>query len=232
MVACSVGNSVRTRGNSPSSSRVVVRRKPPATSPSKPMMPVAGAGARTARSSPCEPAVSDLAVSASTRAGTRALASASVGCGSQVSSRSESRNRSVASSERSLPSISMRTPVSTGSMSSRPGRGDRLGDRLGEDVAAHRARRPPASPGRVGYSSTGIVCSVNFAEPQVSTTLAPSIAMSTGLVGQAAADVGEQPAGDQGPALVLDRGRDRWPGPRSRSRTSRAPARRRCRWSR
>ena len=67
-----------------------------------------------------EPEVRDLAVSARTRAGTSALASASVAPGSQSSSRSESRNRSVASREMCSPAISMRTPVSTGSMSSRP----------------------------------------------------------------------------------------------------------------
>ena len=39
MVRCSLGNRLRTLGNSPSSSRVVVRRVPPAAAPSKPMMP-------------------------------------------------------------------------------------------------------------------------------------------------------------------------------------------------
>ena len=38
--------------------------------------------------------------------------------------------------------------------------------------------------GRAGYSSTGIVCSVNVAEPQRSVTFAPSIDMSTGLFGR------------------------------------------------
>ena len=66
------------------------------------------------------PAVSDLAVSPSTRAGTSAAADSSGVRGLQSSSRCESRNRSVASSEMVEPSISIRTPVSTGSMSSRP----------------------------------------------------------------------------------------------------------------
>ena len=66
------------------------------------------------------PAVSDLAVSPSTLAGTRAAREASGVRGFQSSSRWESRNRSVASSEIVEPSISIRTPVSTGSMSSRP----------------------------------------------------------------------------------------------------------------
>ena len=38
--------------------------------------------------------------------------------------------------------------------------------------------------GSVGYSSTGIVCRLNRAEPQVSETLAPSMVISTGLVGR------------------------------------------------
>ena len=38
-VRCSLGNRLRTLGNSPSSSRVVVRRTPPAAAPSNPMMP-------------------------------------------------------------------------------------------------------------------------------------------------------------------------------------------------
>ena len=66
------------------------------------------------------PAVSDLAVSPSTLAGTRAASEASGLWGFQVSSRCESRKRSVASSAIVEPEISRRTPVSTGSMSSRP----------------------------------------------------------------------------------------------------------------
>ena len=66
------------------------------------------------------PLVSDLAVSPSTLAGTRAATVSSGVRGSQPSSRCESRKRSVARSEIVEPSISMRTPVSTGSMSSRP----------------------------------------------------------------------------------------------------------------
>ena len=38
--------------------------------------------------------------------------------------------------------------------------------------------------GRVGYSSTGIVCRLNLAEPQVSDTFAPSMVISTGLFGR------------------------------------------------
>ena len=39
VVWCSLGNRLRTLGNSPSSRRVVVRRVPPGPEPSKPMMP-------------------------------------------------------------------------------------------------------------------------------------------------------------------------------------------------
>ena len=66
------------------------------------------------------PAVSDLAVSPSTLAGTSAAREASGLLGFQSSSRWESRKRSVASSAIVDPEISTRTPVSTGSMSSRP----------------------------------------------------------------------------------------------------------------
>ena len=119
MVACSLGKSVRTLGNSPSRSRVVVRRTPPPAEPSKPMMPSPVPPLASAMVT-LLPAVRDLAVSASTFAGTSAAAEASVEAGSHFSSRWESRKRSVASSEIVEPSISSRTPVSTGSMSSRP----------------------------------------------------------------------------------------------------------------
>ena len=66
------------------------------------------------------PAVSDRAVSPSTRAGTSAASDSSGLLGCHSSSRWESRNRSVASIEIVDPEISIRTPVSTGSMSSRP----------------------------------------------------------------------------------------------------------------
>src|SRR3954466_10264113 len=121
-VRCSLGNRLRTLGNSPSSSRVVVRRVPPAAAPSKPMMP--SPEPEVARAIVTSvPLVSDLAVSPRTLAGTSATTVSSGVRGSQVSSRWESRNRSVASSEIVEPSISIRTPVSTGSMSSRPAAG-------------------------------------------------------------------------------------------------------------
>ncbi len=130
-----------------------------------------------------DPAVSDRAVSASTRAGTRALASASVAPGSQPSSRRDSRNLSVASSEMRSPAISTRTPVSTGSMSSRPAAVTAWPTAL----AKRSLLTEPAAAGmsgREGYSSTGIVCRVKRAEPQRSSTLTPSMLMSTGLSGR------------------------------------------------
>ena len=62
-----------------------------------------------------------LAASASVRAGTRTCAEALPGVsGFQVSSRTARRYRSVAARVRRSPSISMRTPVSIGRVSSRP----------------------------------------------------------------------------------------------------------------
>ena len=129
------------------------------------------------------PAVSDFAVSASTLAGTRAASVSSGVRGSQVSSRWERRKRSVASSEMVLPSISMRTPVRTGSMSSRPAA-----------VTAWATAWLNSSLGTVpvdsgiagseGYSSTGMVWRLKRADPQVSETRAPSRTISTGLAGR------------------------------------------------
>jgi len=61
-----------------------------------------------------------LAVSASTRAGTSAEVEVSLRSGRQLISRRLARKRSVAISEIAAPSSSIRTPVSNGSMSSRP----------------------------------------------------------------------------------------------------------------
>ena len=129
------------------------------------------------------PAVSDLAVSASTFAGTSAARVLSGVAGSQPSSRCESRNRSVARREMDEPSISMRTPVSTGSMSSRP-----AAVTAWETAWAKRSlcTVPLAVgiEGSVGYSSTGRVWRVNRADPHVSVTRAPSMVISTGLAGR------------------------------------------------
>ena len=124
-----------------------------------------------------------MAVSASTLAGTSAATETSVAPGSHWSSRSESRNRSVASSEIAEPSISIRTPVSTGSMSSRPAAVTAWATAL----ANRSLRTVPVAcgmSGRVGYSSTGIVWRLNRAEPQINETLEPSMVISTGLLGR------------------------------------------------
>ena len=117
----------------------------------------------------------------------------------------------MASSEIVEPSISSRTPVSTGSMSSRPAAVTAWATALANSVAAHRAgglrhlrqrrvvldrHRLQAEPGgAAGQRDLGAVDG-----------------HLDRLVGQAAADVGEQPAGDQGPALVGDVGGERGPG--------------------
>ncbi len=66
------------------------------------------------------PAVSARAVSASARAGTSTAADRSGRAGVQRSSRTASRYRSVDTRVSVSPSISIRTPVSAGSVSSRP----------------------------------------------------------------------------------------------------------------
>ena len=89
----------------------------------------------------------------------------------------------MASSEIAEPSISIRTPVSTGSMSSRPAAVTAWATAL----ANRSLRTVPVAwgmSGRVGYSSTGIVWRLNRAEPQVSETFAPSMVISTGLFGR------------------------------------------------
>ncbi len=111
----------------------------------------------------------------------------------------------------SLPSISIRTPVSTGSMSSRPAAVTAWATAW-ENTSLLTMPVASGMSGRAGYSSTGIVWRVNVAEPQVQRHLGAVDRHVDRLVGQAAADVGEQPAGHQGAALVLARRRDGHPG--------------------
>ena len=89
----------------------------------------------------------------------------------------------MASREIVEPSISRRTPVSTGSMSSRPAAVTAcatawLKSSLGTVPVAW------GMAGSVGYSSTGMVWRLKRAEPQVSWTRAPSSVISTGLAGR------------------------------------------------
>ena len=82
----SAGSSERYFGNSPSSSRVVVRRPAPSM-PSRPSPTAPDASA----SDTLSPPPSDLAVSASVRAGTSATAAAPVASGFHGISRTASR---------------------------------------------------------------------------------------------------------------------------------------------
>ena len=209
VVWCSLGNRLRTLGNSPSSSRVVVRRVPPAAEPSKPMMPSprAAGGQRDG----------DLAaggqrlggVAEHLAPGTSAASDSSGLCGLPARARGgragSGRWRAARSSS---PSISIRTPVSTGSMSSRPaavtawatawantslgdgaGRGRHVGQR-GVVLDRHGLQAEPRRA--AGQRDPGAV------EGHLDR-----------LGRQAAADVGEQPAADQGLALVGDVGGER-----------------------
>ena len=204
VVRCSPGKRLRTLGNSPSSSRVVVRRTPPGPTPSKPMMPSPVPLAASAIvTSP--PPVSDLAVSPRTLAGTSAAMDASGVRGLQSSSTWLSRNRSVASSEMVEPSISIRTPVSTGQHVVATGGGHRLGDGVREVVARDGAgRRRHVGQRRVVLDRHRLQAEARRAAGQRDPW--PLEHHLDRLGGQAAADVGEQPAADQRLALVGDLG--------------------------
>ncbi|SCE03803.1 hypothetical protein GA0115246_109733 [Streptomyces sp. SolWspMP-sol7th] len=82
------------------------------------------------------------------------------------------------------PSISMRTPVRTGSVSSRPAA-------MATCCAAEAKTSPGTVPvaegicGSAGYSSTGSVCSVKRDDPQVTVARTPSVEISTGRLGRA-----------------------------------------------
>jgi hypothetical protein len=110
VVVCEDGSSERYFTNSTSSSRTVVRR-PPASRPSRP-------SPRAMVTWDAPPRV--LAASARVRAGTSTAVDMFGVSGSQESSRTASRNRSVAANVSVSPSISTRMPVSIGRVSSRP----------------------------------------------------------------------------------------------------------------
>ena len=82
------------------------------------------------------------------------------------------------------PSISIRTPVSTGSVSSRPAA-------MATWAAAEAKTSPGTVPvavgicGSAGYSSTGRVWRVNREEPQTTVARTPSVEISTGRLGRA-----------------------------------------------
>ena len=157
------------------------------------------------------PEVSDLAVSASTLAGTSAATDSSGVRGSQPSSRWESRKRSVASSEMRRPSISIRTPVSTGSMSSRPAAVTAWATAWAKTSLC----TVPVARGHVRQRRVVLDGHRLQAEPRRTTGQRDPGAVDDHLdrlVGQAAADVGEQPAADQRLALVGDLGGERGAG--------------------
>ena len=168
------GNNRRTGGYSPSTSRLVVRR-PPASKPT-----MSAPCAREISTEP-EPAMF-RATSDRVRARTKATCSTSGEAGDQVSWRMARRYRSVASSVNFSPSISMRTPVSSGSVSSRPAA-------MVTWLMASANRPPSMLPwccgisGSSGYSPVGMVSKVNRAEPHRSSTLLPSRLTSMGLFG-------------------------------------------------
>jgi hypothetical protein len=88
----------------------------------------------------------------------------------------------VAIKEMVEPSNSRRTPVSSGSISSRP-----AAELAWATAAANSSALivPVAvgMSGSCGYSSTGMVCKLNRALPQTTCTLVPSSATSMGLAG-------------------------------------------------
>ncbi len=127
--------------------------------------------------------VSDLAVSVSALAGTSTAADNSGRAGVQRSSRTASRYRSVEISVRVSPSISIRTPVSEGSVSSRPAA------TAVWPTAVANASLPtvPAAggiSGSAGYSSSGMVSRLNVALPQDRTARPPSELIWTGRPGR------------------------------------------------
>ena len=93
-------------------------RLPSLRIPSSPSLPTAAPAPNDKCTS--VPDVPALAASASVLAGTSTAASMSVAVVDQVSSRTASRNRSVAAKTTVSPEISTRIPVSIGNVSSRP----------------------------------------------------------------------------------------------------------------
>lgn len=124
-----------------------------------------------------------FAVSDSTRAGTSASPDASRDVGFHSNSRTAGRYRSVVIILIVEPSISTRTPVSTGKVSSRPAA-------VTTWVTARANTSLGTVPEAVGmsgsaeYSSMGKVRSVNRDVPQLSSAIAPSTLTSTGWFGR------------------------------------------------
>ena len=162
-------------------------RRPPdaaATSPSKPMMPSPAPEADSAMVT-STPAVSDLAVSASTRAGTRA-APLDVGAARVPVELAQAEPEPVGGQQRDASALDLDPDAGQHRQHVvAAGGGDRLRDGVGERVAAARCRSPRASPAATGSPRPASSAGVNRAEPQVSDDprrrRAPS---STGLAGR------------------------------------------------
>ena len=140
--AASFGSRVRYFGNSPSRSRVVVRRPLP-SNPMRPSPAPGGARAMLMTSADAKA----FAASASVRAGMSACALILVDDGFHWKSRTANRYLSVAASTRLVPSISRRMPVNVGSVSSRPAA-------MATWATAVAKREPAISPDETGISGS------------------------------------------------------------------------------
>ena len=144
MVRCSLGNRLRTLGNSPSSSRVVVRRTPPGAAPSNPMMPSpdAGGGQRDGDLAAGGQRLGGVAEHLGRhQRGRRLVGRARAPVELAVARAGTGRWRAARCVE---PSISIRTPVSTGSMSSRPAAVTAWATACAKRLAVRRCRSRPA----------------------------------------------------------------------------------------
>ena len=216
------GSSARYLGNSPSSSRVVVRRPPP----SKPIRPSPELPAASATATVSLPA-SDFAVSARVLAGTRATASRP-GCSGAPGQLAHGQPVAVGGGQGHGVAVDLDPDAGEDGQRVVAAGGDRdLGDGVGERPAGDGA-------GDAGHLRQGGV--VVDRQRQQGEPGAATAQLDPGPVGvdlhrlgrQAAGDVGEQPAGHQDRARARSRRRRPSPGwtPRSRSRTGSAPVRR------
>ena len=142
---------------------------------------------------------------------TSAATDSSGDCGFQVSSRCESRKRSVARRAIVEPSISIRTPVSTGSMSSRPAAVTAWATAWAKSALGDGARgRRHLGQRRVVVDRHGLQAEAGgAADERDARTLQGQLDR---LGREAPADVRQQAAADQGLALVVDLGVERGPG--------------------
>ena len=211
-VRCSLGNSDRTFGNSPSSSRVVVRRTPPPAEPSKPMMPSPAPPSRRGQRD------RDLGAAGQRLGGVGEDLGRDQGGGGDVGRAGVPRQLALGEPEpvggEHRDRVAVELEPDAGQHRQHvvaTGRGDGLADGVGEDLALHRAAR-------LGHGRQRRVVLDRHrlqAEPRRTTgqgDLGAVDAHLDRLVGQAATDVGEQPTGDQRPALHRHVGVEGGPG--------------------